>query len=328
MKAAPLITCIGEPVVDFVATVSSATLAEAPGFVRVCGGEAANVAVGIAKLGGRAAFVGKVGGDSFGRFIVRELNTANVDAKGVRADKRFKTRLAFVSLTKTGERDFEFWERNPAGEQLRYEDVPMARIVASRIVNIGPLLLLKDPARSTALKIAREVRKHGCDVAFDPNLRISLWKSPSEAKRVTLSMVRQCTVLRLNADEAIFLTGAGDVPAAARRLWRLGPQVVIVTLGWQGSYYRVPSGVGLVRGFKVKPVDTTGCGDGFFAGVLWRLAALNGGLGSVSAGTMKEICTYGNAVGALTALKRGAVGALPSGRQVQRFLKAHRSSGR
>ena len=328
MKTRPLITCVGEPLVDFVATGSKATLEEAPGFVKVCGGEAANVAVGIARLGGKAAFVGKVGDDSFGRFIVRELKRENVDVKGVRADKRFKTRLAFVSLTKTGGRDFEFWERHPAGGQLRYGDVPMGRVVASRIVNIGPLLLLKDPARSTALRIAREVRKCGCDLAFDPNLRLSLWKSPSEARRVTRSMVRQCTILRLNGDEAMFLTGVGDVSATARRLYRLGPQVVIVTIGRQGSYYRVRSGAGLVKGFKVKPVDTTGCGDGFFAGILLRLAALDEGIKSVSSETMKEICLYGNAVGALTALKRGAVRALPSGRRVKRFIAEHLSSTR
>lgn len=328
MHMEPLVTCIGEALVDFISTTTRVTLSEAPGFVKVCGGEAANVAVGIAKLGARAAFVGKVGDDSFGRFIVRELGTWNVDVKGVRADKRFKTRLAFVSLTKNSGRDFEFWEQRPAGEQLRYADVPMQMVAGSRIVNIGPLLLLKDPARSTALRVAREARKRGCDVAFDPNLRLSLWRSEGEARCIVLAMIRQCTILRLNDEEAKFLIGVSDVRSAAANLHHLGPGIVIVTLGGRGSYYQVRSGAGFVKGFKVRPVDTTGCGDGFFAGVLFQLAASGETIDSIASKTMKEICRYGNAVGALTALKMGAVAALPSAGQVKRFLKAHRNSVR
>src|SRR5713101_8896610 len=238
MKSVPEVTCVGEVLVDFIPSKSGVTLNDAPAFHKALGGEAANVAVGLAKLGTRTGFVGSVGDEPFGRFLASELAKAKVDTTGIIFHKECQTRLAFVSLTRSGDRDFTFWESHPAGEQLHVSDLDLEAILKSKIVNIGPLMLVRNPSRSTAIWLAQQARRHGCDVAFDPNLRLSLWPLPIEAKRVSLRMIRLSTLVRLNADEARFFTGRRDLEKAADDLLSIGPAVAIITLGSKGCYFQ------------------------------------------------------------------------------------------
>jgi fructokinase len=320
MKTKPEVTCIGEVIVDFVASTSRVSLEEAPGFVKAAGGAPANVAVGLARLGIRSSFAGKVGNDPFGRFLKNELRKAHVDTKGICVDPQHKTRLAFVSLAVTGEREFEFWEASPADEQLRFRDIDIEGVARSRVVHISSFMLLTSSGRSTALRIAKRVRKQGCLVSFDPNLRITLWKSETEARQVLLRMVKLSHILRLNEEEARFLTGSKGLRKAAATLSRYGPKLVVVTRGADGCFFRSASSSGYVKGFRVRAVDTTGCGDAFLAGLLCGIVSRNERLEALTARELSSICRYANAVGALTSLKRGAIAAMPSSNQVERFL--------
>lgn len=298
------------------------SLSDSPGFVKTIGGEAANVAVGLAKLGTHSVFIGKVGADSFGRFLVTELKKHGVDVRQVVFDNEHKTRLAFVSLEKSGERDFEFWEAMPAGEQLPLSAINLMSLKKSRIVNIAPLLLIKEPARTTAFQVARALQKSETEIAFDANVRSALWNSAAEAKRVMLQMAKLSTILRLNDDEAQFLTGKSDVPSAARKLLTLGPKLVAVTIGANGCYFQTASAEAFVAGFRVKAIDTTGCGDAFFAALLHGIAHSPAAIERMSPEALNSICLYANAVGALTALKRGGAEGVPYPKDVARFLRS------
>src|SRR5258708_29150279 len=101
MKAQAEVSCVGEVIVDFVSTMAGATLSTTPGFLKHAGGAAANVAVGLSRLGVRTAFLGKVGRDPFGEFLKRELRKRGVDTSGICTDDARRTRLAFVSRTKS-----------------------------------------------------------------------------------------------------------------------------------------------------------------------------------------------------------------------------------
>src|SRR5438046_2443656 len=105
--------CLGEALIDFVADVAGVSLIECPGFRKAPGGAPGNVAVGLARLGVGAGFLGKVGEDPFGRFLEKTFAEAGVDTRWMRFDPQTRTGLAFVSLMKNGERDFVFF-RNPS----------------------------------------------------------------------------------------------------------------------------------------------------------------------------------------------------------------------
>ena len=312
MKEHPEVICIGEAIVDFVSTTSGVRLKDVPEFGKMAGGASANVAVGIARLGTRAAFVGSVGDDPFGHFLTGQLQRANVDISGVSFDPRRKTRLAFVSLTASGDRDFEFWENNPADEHLEVTGRLLNTLKAATIVHISSFMLLKEPARSTIFRITGALKRAATLVSFDPNLRMSLWKSPAEARRILRMIVKHASILRLNELEAAFLTGKKTVAESARALRAEGPVLVVITRGARGCYFQTEGDSGSLPGFKVRAVDTTGCGDAFLAGLLHGLVERTGNLSS--------ICRFANAVGALTALHRGAMAALPTRRQVERFM--------
>lgn len=115
--AGGLILSFGEMLIDFVPTESGVSLAEAPGFLKAPGGAPANVAIAVARLGGRAAFVGKLGDDEFGHMLAGILKENGVRCDGINFDVGARTALAFVTLRADGEREFMFY-RNPSADML------------------------------------------------------------------------------------------------------------------------------------------------------------------------------------------------------------------
>ena len=89
--------CLGELLIDFVPTVTGTDLIAAPAFKKAPGGAPGNVAVGLARLGVKSAFMGKVGDDAFGHFLASVLVEAGVDTTPLRFSRQARTALAFVS---------------------------------------------------------------------------------------------------------------------------------------------------------------------------------------------------------------------------------------
>ncbi len=324
MSGIPSVTCVGELIVDFISLRKGVSLQEAPAFGKHAGGAAANVAVGVRKLGIPAAFAGRVGSDPFGAYLRKCLAGYGVDVSDIRIDPQHRTRLAFVSLTRSGERDFAFWEEDPADAELRPSDFRIKDLAEASIVHFSSFLLLREPSRSAALRLAAAVRRRGGIVSFDPNLRMSLWSSPRLARSLLMRMIGRCSVLRLNDTEAQFLAGARDLNEAMKRLASCGPDLVVVTRGRHGCLFRIGSRSGSVGGFTVRAADTTGCGDGFLAGLLSGIVRSRLRPAELPPETVHAICVYANAVGALTAMKPGVMDALPTATQAADFLLARK----
>jgi len=319
MKSPARITCIGEAIVDFVATTPG-SLQDVGNFFKTPGGAPANVAVGLSRLGSPSAFVGSVGNDPFGRFLVDSLRKEGVDVRGVRVVPRRRTRLAFVALTASGEREFAFWEEHPADEVLRLGPADVRRILQSHIVHVSSFMLLERGARQAVLRLGARLKRRGMLISFDPNLRLSLWKSASEARKLMKAMIALSAIVRMNEEEAFFLTGCRSIDEAGAHIRRQGPALVVITAGEGGCSFSSATGSGSVGGFPVRAVDTTGCGDAFMAAMLHGLANQRGRIGKLPAEILRSLCRFANAAGALTALHPGAL-AVPSRAEVERFLR-------
>ncbi len=315
-----MVTCIGELIVDFVSEEPGKSLIHARRFKKTAGGAPANVAVGLARLGVQTSFMGRVGDDPFGTFLCRELEQAGVNTSGISPAKEYKTRLAFVSLTETGERDFDFWELHPADIYLLRSHIDLRRLRKSRIVHISSFLLLNEPARSTLIGIISEIQSLGALISFDPNIRFSLWKSKTLAKQLLLKIIRFTSILRMNESEAQFLTGEDDIMRAAMKLEQMGPKLVVITRGERGCFVSSGGEGQEVDGFSVNAIDTTGCGDGFLAGLLFGILSEDKNPESLTRSELSAICRKANAVGALVATKQGAIPALPSLEELESFL--------
>lgn len=285
------------------------------------GGAPANVAVAAARLGHEAAFVGGVGDDLFGNFILRALEAEGVDTSAVRScEPPTRTSLAFVEIGEGGERSFTFYRSDPAADELLSpEDVSREVLSGASFVNFGSIPLLKDPARSAVHAAASLARELGVPVAFDVNLREHLWPGLEEAREAVDPLLDLSTIVKLGDDELEPLLGTGSVEEAAEGLLERGVSLVLISLGERGAFYAADEFNGSVPAFEVESVDTTGAGDAFLAAALAHLSY--DPVGPYEEERVREAALQGSAAGALACTDYGAMRALPTREELERFME-------
>ena len=314
----PTVLTCGELLIDFVPAVTGVSLIDAPAFKKAAGGAPANVAVGLSRLGVTSAFMGKVGEDAFGHYLAQILIENRVDTSGLVFSSEARTALAFVSLKADGDRDFMFY-RHPSADMLfQPEEVSESLIKASQVFHFGSISLISEPGRSATLKALEIAQQAGLLVSYDPNLRLNLWPDETSARQGILSVWEQARVIKISREELIFLSGQDHLEAGVHSLWRPGLALLVVTDGKAGCWYFTPGFQGKVAGFIVDAIDATGAGDAFVAGLLKGL--IENPLAWEHEDTLKSICRYANACGALTTTQRGAIPALPTAAQVTEFI--------
>jgi fructokinase len=314
------ILCLGELLVDMFPAEVGRRLADVTAFRPKPGGAPANVAVAVSRLGLHSAFIGKVGEDAFGRHLASVLAAEKVDIRGLCFDREARTTLAFIAMPDPNHAEFIFY-RNPGADlQLKPEDIIPELFTGLKAFHCGSVSLVGEPARSATLEGIRLAHRAGALVSFDVNYRPSLWPSREDALTCIRQVAPQADLLKVNEVELKLLAGTDHLEAASRSLLELGPQLVVVTLGEQGSYFRTRDAVGFVPPFRVDTVDAVGCGDAFIAGLLSRLASQPDWHSLLNAADLHQALRYANAVGALTATKLGVIPALPTAAEVETFL--------
>ncbi|XWS30813.1 hypothetical protein CRYUN_Cryun23aG0022200 [Craigia yunnanensis] len=312
IKDSSLVVCFGEMLIDFVPTISGLSLADAPAFKKAPGGAPANVAVGIARLGGSSAFIGKVGEDEFGYMLADILKENNVNNEGMRFDPGARTALAFVTLRSDGEREFMFY-RNPSADMLLQEnELDFYLIRKATIFHYGSISLIKEPCKSAHIAAAKAAKDAGVVLSYDPNLRLPLWPSSESAREGILSIWDTADIIKISEEEISFLTQGEDPydDAVVRKLFHPNLKLLLVTEGPQGCRYYTQEFCGRVKGLKVETVDTTGAGDAFVAGTLTQLASDLSLLQDED--RLRDALKFANVCGALTVMERGAIPALPT----------------
>lgn len=314
------IVSLGELLIDFVPEVNGQPLADVTSFQRAAGGAPANVAAAVAKLGGDARFIGKIGRDPFGDFLVRTLDEVGVHTAVVQTDEA-KTGLAFVSLRADGERDFLFF-RDPAADMLlRADEVQAQWLEDAAVYHFGSVSLIAEPCRTATLDAARRARDFGALVSYDPNVRLALWPSADAARAEILAQLPLADVVKVSEEEVEFLLGV-DATTGAQQLLQRGPKVIIITLGPGGCRVVTARQDVVIPGTPVAAVDTTGAGDSFVGGMLYQLVALGATPATIvdvlaETGAAERVFAFANRVGAITTTRRGAIPALPTLAEVQ-----------
>jgi len=309
------IACVGETLIDFIAQTHVADVGQSELFLRAAGGAVSNVAVGIARLGGRATFVGAIGRDPFGRFLLRTLAHENVDVDATRLVDA-PTSLAFVARGPGGERDF-FFRRNPGADAtLRPDDLDAALLERARIVHFGGVLVASEPGRSASLRAAEIGRSAGALVSFDPNARPTLFASPDEMKDELRAACARASLVKCSVDDLSAMRIDPNNPLA---LFSDEVQAVVVTDGPRECRWFVrEGGAGAASPPHVEPLDTTGAGDAFMAALLVRLLAHHDA--RVSTQAIDDCVRYACVAGALATLKEGAIPSLPHAADVDALL--------
>lgn len=286
------------------------------------GGAPANVAVLLAKLGMKSAFLGKVGTDRFGYLLRDTLQDYGVNTEGLRFSKEVHTTLAFVHLAENGERTFSFC-RNPGADlTLSEEELSYSMIEQSRVFHFGSLSMTAEPAKTATLKALNYAKSKGLLITFDPNLRESLWESLLEAKEAIKEGMLYADILKVSLEELVFLTGKEDPGEGTLQLLRaFDIPLIFVTLGERGCFYRYLHAIGTAPAYPVNMVDSTGAGDSFFGAAIYKILQIPGGFQRMTLDDVAECARFANAAGALTTTKKGGIPALPDREAIDRFFR-------
>ena len=316
----PEALCIGELLIDFVSTIPDVTLTEAPGFVKAPGGAPANVAVGLAKLGVDAGFIGKVGADAFGDFLRETLQQNDVDTTYLIADEISRTTLAFVATRSDGMKDITFYRHPGADIQLSPDEINTNYIQSAKLFHYGSVSLSHSPTREATLAAIEAAKAGRARLSYDPNVRLMLWDDAADAKRWIWEVMSYADVVKISDEEWEFITGYADLEHGIKLILGLGVKLLVVTLGDRGCYYTNGFADGFVDGFGVKVVDTLGAGDAFVAAMLTQLRQYMD-LTALERDQLDPIMRYANAAGALATQKVGVIPSLPTPSEIENFLK-------
>ena len=318
--AGTTIVCFGEALIDFLAEPVSESATEpgrARSFRQFAGGAPANAAVAAARLGGRCEFVGMLGQDMFGDFLLESLRDAGAGIGYVRRTARAKTALAFVSLDARGERSFSFY-RPPAADLLFAEsDFDAGCFAQAGVFHVCSNSLTENAIAATTLAGMRRAREAGALVSIDLNLRPALWPEDKPSLPVLWRALEAADLVKLAREELVFLQdgrhGEDEIVARLLRHARL----VLVTDGAAPIGWHARARTGSLATLPVQAVDTTAAGDAFIGGLLVQLQragvdarGFDAFLGNGP--QFERALRYASACGALAVTRYGSFAALPT----------------
>jgi len=313
------IVCLGEILIDMFPAEVGRPLPEVSAFKPKPGGAPANVAVAATRLDRESAFIGKVGDDAFGHHLAEILRQEGVNIDGMRYDQEARTGLAFLAMPDVNSYDILFYRNPGADMRLQADELDRELLQNARAFHFGSLSLIQEPSRSATMEAVKIAKDSGALISFDVNYRDDLW-SEEEAYERVMATIPHVDLLKINEVELRLLGGSDDLNAVSKALLENGPNLVVVTLGPDGSYFRIAEGSEAIPPFNVDTVDATGCGDAFIAGLLCQLVKGDGWQEQLTMEQTRQNLRYANAVGALTALTLGVIPALPTAATVEEFL--------
>ncbi|UTE77019.1 MULTISPECIES: aminoimidazole riboside kinase [unclassified Rossellomorea] len=310
------IISLGEALIDFIPLdKNNSTYQKSPG------GAPANVSVGLARLGARSTFLGKVGDDVLGRFLHETLREYGVSTNQMLLTSDVRTGVVFVTNGEGGERSFDFYIDPSADRFLQVSDIDEEDFISHKILHFGSISMISSPAKEATHHAVKVAKENGLLVSYDPNLRLGLWDSEENARAMIKSMLSEADVVKISEEELEFITGEKEIEAGIRKLTSYHIPFLIITMGAEGSYVCIGDDRQYVPAMKVKAVDTTGAGDAFVSGILYSLHEYQGRIESLSIEEAAEMARFAAVSGALTASTKGAMTALPSLEEVSLHLK-------
>jgi fructokinase len=306
------VLCFGEALIDMRGESVDGQLR----FVPQPGGAPANVAVGVARLGGRSGFAGQVGADLFGNQILASLAGFGVDTSLLVQSHSANTALAMVALDEAGERSFTFYRNATADLLYEPEQMPDSALAGQPIFHICSNTLTEPVIVETTLALVARARKAGCLVSFDVNYREPLWPDPGRAPGQIRALAMEADLVKFSREELTALYGEQG-NALVAELGSRGVRLVLVSDGpnalqaWSGEREHT------LAPPQVQAVDTTAAGDAFVAGLLYQLADQGVTTGKFGfwldqPGNLDRTLAFASRCGAVAATRFGAFDALPS----------------
>jgi sugar/nucleoside kinase (ribokinase family) len=306
------VLALGSALVELTPTELGASLAEASQYEALPSGAAANFCVALAKLGCRVALATRVGEDELGQWLRARLEGYGVDMSLARAVPGQYTPVSFCWMDQDGAKAFYFYRfpgySDPMAEFGR-EPLSDDGLRRARLFDFSEATVRAEPLRSVSLELARRARGLGLQVCYAVNYRANSWREPPEqVVAVQREALALADIAVMNREEAALITGEADPKATA--LLDLGPGVVAVTGGAEGSWIAAEGVLTHVPACEVEVRYDIGAGDTFHAGLL---AGLLKGMGPVAA------AGFGSCAAGLRICRAADMSCLPTWEEVAEF---------
>ncbi|MXY50681.1 MAG: carbohydrate kinase family protein [Gemmatimonadetes bacterium] len=270
------------------------------------GGAAANVAMGMARLGASAAFVGAIGDDAPGSQFVKGMRAVGVDTSHLHVMERRATSLACMFETPDGEYAFYVC---PGSRTIPSHCLAGDFVRSARILYVTGHVLTEDESTcAVILDAMATARDAGVTVALDPG---KYWLNPALESRVH-EAVKYTDIILPNQEEAEQLTGRHAPRDAAADLLEAGVGIVSVTLGGRGCLVATEDRMVEQPAFRVRTGSTVGAGDAFASGLLYSFLLKE---------NLEEMAAFANAAAAIKIGTPGASEGLPGSDEVRAFLR-------
>ncbi|MDQ3890158.1 MAG: carbohydrate kinase family protein [Actinomycetota bacterium] len=289
------VACVGILVADVIARPveelpERGTLALVEEITLRGGGCAVNAASVLARLGLAASVAGKVGADPFGAFLLRLLDEREVERGAVLEDERLATSATVVLVAPDGERTFLHLPGANAG--LRLEELERTAVLGARALHLAGSLVMPELDGDPSAQLLSEAKERGLVTSLD-----TVWDATGRWQRV-LPCLPHVDLFAPNLAEARAISREHEPARVAAWLREQGVGEVAVTMGGEGCYASGEGLEGWIPPLAVEPVDGTGSGDAFSAGLLY---------GKLAGWTFEESARFANAAGALATTATGAV---------------------
>jgi len=272
----------------------------------------------VARLGVSAGFIGVVGKDDFGQMLRDRLAMDGVDTKHIRISSDHTTGTTFVMYYSSGERKFIFHLRHAAAGQLNPKDIDPNYFSNAKVLHIsGSSLAISESSKEACYKAVNIARKREVKITFDPNLRPELI-NVGYIREICRPVLTVSDVVLPSKTEIEVLTGISDPIEAAKEIIKIGPKLVIVKLGGEGSIAVTKvSEIVKAPAFHINEVDPTGAGDVFDAAFV---------VGMLKGWPLQKILEFANAAGAIKVTKFGPMEGPENINEVLEFIRLNEYS--
>lgn len=312
------IVLLGRAAIDLNPTDYYKPLNESTTFKKYLGGSPANIAVGMARLGKKVGFIGKVSDDQFGTFIENRLKEEGIDISHVsRAKHGEKLGLTFTEILSETQSSILMYRDGIADLQLSVEDIDEAYIRQSKALLISGTALAQSPSREAAFKALRFAKRNKTCVIFDVDYRPYNWKNADEIAIYYSMVAKEADVIlasreEMDLTEALIETGRDDRASAA--YWHAqGVKIVVIKHGKEGSTAYTNDGKSYsIKPFPVKLLKSFGGGDGYASAFLYGL---------FEGWDMMDALEFGSASAAMLVASHACSEDMPDAESVKRFIQ-------
>ncbi|MFC7440292.1 5-dehydro-2-deoxygluconokinase [Laceyella putida] len=314
---------IGRLCIDLNANEINRPMEETVTFTKYVGGSPANIAIGMARLGMKTGFVGRVANDQMGRFIVGYLNANQIDTSNVIIDHSGSvTGLAFTEIKSPTDCSILMYRDNAADLKLETRDISEEYIKNAKALLVSGTALAKSPSREAVFLALDYARTHNVVVFFDLDYRPYTWTSPEETAVYYNLAAEKCDVIIGTREEFDMMerfeqNADHDDSFTAKKWFEYHAKIVVIKHGKAGSIAYTKEGE-RVEGitFPANVIKTFGAGDAYAAGFIYGL---------MQGWEISKSMEYGAAAASIVISSHSCSDAMPMVDQIDNYIKKYKN---